>query len=473
MRRYLGLIFAGLVFFAFPNFNLLDIVPDFIGTILIMVGLSRLGTFDGNFKEASKSAKYLTWISVLRIIFCMWANGGHRDYVMPFTFIICVLEAIFMISLFRNLYLGLDYTLMRADCEKHLKNSSEAFTMAFLFIIASRLLEFGPHICDILKLDAELSISGDTTSMMGIAQMKTYILAACLVCNLLLGIIYLAVTAKAWFGVSLDKKYAAFLKEKYENYLSSEREKYVASCIGKMYFFLTLSIPFIFNFFIDGINIIPTLLAPVFLLFAVISTAKIAPKRMQTISLIVCVLNVAVSGLGYFFMTKVHFGINYLYASESFNSEEFLFLERKLSVITSSAISAAELILLCVLVYLCTKQMQEIFMKEKRTVAVPMLNVARILICIACFTGAVHNVFTTLEGHFATNSHVLEYIRNKTVMTKQVYETYMQSSSVVTYETVSSVAYYSAFVAAAFVLISVAYMFRIRRFTDGDGKNDN
>ena len=472
MRRYTGLIFAGLVFLAFPNFNLLDATPDFIGTILIMLGLSKLRTFDGNFMDAYRSAKYLTWISVLRLIFCVWANGGHRDYVMPFTFIICVLEMIFMISLFRNIYLGLDYTLMRADCEKHLKNSSEAFTMAFIFTIASRVLEFAPHICDILKLDAELSISGDVSSMMSVAQMKSYILAACLVFNSLLGLIFLVITAKAWFGISLDKKYALFLKEKYENYLVTEREKHLASCINRTYFLMTLAIAFVFNFYIDGVNFIPTAMTFVLMFFATISLSGFAEKRRNLLLFIVCLLGVAASCLGYIFMTKVHFGMNYLYASESFNSLEFSLLEGKSSVTTAVILSAFEFIMLFLVIFICTKQMQSVFAREKRSVAVPMLGFVRILMSLACLAGGVRNVLTTIEGHLATNSYVLEYIRNKTVMTKQSYDTYIQSPLVTNYEAVSSAAYASAFIAAALMLICVLYMFRIRRFTDGDGNTD-
>ena len=57
-------------------------------------------------------------------------------------------------------------------------------------------------------------------------------------------------------------------------------------------------------------------------------------------------------------------------------------------------------------------------------------------------------------------------------MTKQSYDTYIQSPLVTNYEAVSSAAYASAFIAAALMLICVLYMFRIRRFTDGDGNTE-
>ena len=99
MRLSLGLIFAGTVFFALPNFNMFDIMPDFIGAILIMSGLSKLQWIDGNFEDARKGAKYLLWVSVLRLVLCIFANGGRADYLVPFAFIVCVLEIMFMMKL--------------------------------------------------------------------------------------------------------------------------------------------------------------------------------------------------------------------------------------------------------------------------------------------------------------------------------------------------------------------------------------
>ena len=468
MRLYLGLVFAGLTFFALPNFNLLDITPDFIGAILILIGLSKVCAFDDNFKDARKGAKYLLWISVLRLVLCVWANGGHRDYIMPFTFILCVLELIFMISTFRNLYLGLEYTLSRSDCERHLKNTSEAFTMSFLFAIVSRLLEFAPQICDILKVDSELSLSDNVSTMTNIAQMKTYILGTCLVCSLIVGIIYLFITAKAWFGVIADKKYSSFLKEKYDNYLVTEREKHLSLAIERTYLLLVPSVLFVFNFFIDGINIIPTIISAILLFSCVLSLSGFAQKSRKVISSLLCIGCIAATFVSYAFMTKIHFGINFLYASESFNSEQFVLLESKMSVFASAVISLVECILLCLLVYVCTKQMSDLFAREKRTVAVPMVGFFRVMVVLSVISSGVRNVLTTLEGHLATNTYVLEYIRNKTVMTKQVYDAYIQNPLVTEYEAVSTAAYVSSFVSAALVLISVLYIFRLRRFTEGD-----
>ena len=279
MRFNLGLVFAGLTFFALPNFNLLDVMPDFIGAILVMAGLSKMYMYDGNFEDAKKSAKFLFWISVLRLALCFFAtSGGKRDYLVPFTFIVCVLEAIYMISFFKGLYLGLEYTLMRSDCDRLIKKVHEAFTMSFIFVIASRILEFAPQICEIYAQDAELDLSAGASFKMSMAQMKMYVLGACLVCGVILGIIYLFVTADAWIKIISDKNYSSFLKDKYENYLIDFREEYMTTKFSLVYFLLTLCFAFWPDIYIDGINLIPSAIGILIITAAILQLCKLCGK---------------------------------------------------------------------------------------------------------------------------------------------------------------------------------------------------
>ena len=472
MRRYLCLIFAGLAFFALPNFNLFDIMPDFIGAILIMVGLSKMYMYDGNFEDARKSAKFLLWISVLRLILCFWAtSGGRRDYFVPFTFIICVLEAIYMISLFKGLYLGLEYTLMRADSERLVKRVNEAFTMSFIFVIASRLLEFAPQICEIYGQDAELDLSAGASFKMSMAQMKMYVMGVCLVCGLILGVIYLFITADTWIRIIADKNYAPFLKTKYEAYLENNREEYVARKVSTLYFLFTLSFVFFFDFYVDGINIVPSAIGIVIAMASGLYVANLLSRGKAT-TLMLSLAAFISSCASYVFMNKVHLGINYLYWVESYNYKEFTLLESKTSIYASIAISAVEFILCSALVLFILSQMIKLFGKEKRTVAIPMLKFMSVPSLLTLLCAAIIRVFKTVEGHLATNKGVMQYIRNKAYITSESeYLEYMNNPLISQYERISSVSYALSIVSVILAIICVLYMIRIRRFTEGDYQN--
>lgn len=469
MRRYLGLILAGLMFFALPNFNLLDIMPDFVGAILIMIGLSKMYMYDGNFEDARKSAKFLLWISLLRLVLCVWAtSGGRRDYLVPFTFIICVLEAIYMISLFKGLYLGLEYTLMRADSEKLVKKTNEAFTLSFIFVIVSRVLEFAPQICEIYRQDAELDLSAGASFKMSMAQMAMYVTGVCLICGLILGIIYLFVTADTWIRVIADKNYAPFLGGKYSGYLENSREEFMAGRISTVYFLLTLSFIFFFDFYIDGINLIPTGIGILLMGAASLYLSKLLGKGTAK-TVLLSLFALVSSCLSYLFMNRVHLGINYLCSFETYNYREFALLESTRSVYYAALLSGLEFILCTLLLVFTVSEMTRLFALEKRSVAIPMLKLLCVPSVMTFLCSSVLKVLRTVEGHLATNTTVLEYIQNKARITNQKdYLEYMQNPLIAQYEKISSATYFLSFAVVVLVLVCVLYAIRIRRFTEGD-----
>ena len=466
MRMNLGLIFTGLIFFFNPNFNMLDILPDFIGCILIMSGLSKMYMYDGNFEDAKRSAKFLLWISVIRFILCMWVNSGNRDYLLPFTFIACVLEAIYMISLFKGLYLGAEYTLMRADCENRIKGINEAFTMSFIFTLGVKALEFAPNICDLVKQDAELDLSAGASFKMSMAQMKVYVLGVCLICSLILGLIWLFVTAKIWIKLISDKQYAGFLKEKYESYLELDREVYMSDRIKKIYFLSTFAFAFFADFYIDGINIFPSVLGILLMFSASLYLCRHSGTK-KSLSFAVAISASASSVLSYMFMSRVHFGINYLFVNESYNKEEFTLLSSKASIYYAAIFALLEFLLTFALILLVLFQMRTVFKNEKRSVALPMLRFAAVPSFLALLCAAANKVLTVIRSHIATDEYVLGYVQGKSYITnEEVYNAYMENPLIRQYESITDASLIFSALAFAFTIASLLYMLRINRFTE-------
>ena len=469
MRFNLGLIFTGIVFFFNPCFNLLDLLPDFIGAILIMLGLSKMYMYNANFEDAGKSAKFLLWLSVLKFALCIWSNSGNRDYVMPFTFILGVLEIIFMISMFKCLYSGAEYTLMRTQNapKKLLKSISSAFTMSFIFTIALKVLDFLPLTSDIAKQNAEFDLSSERTAFLPVGQMKGILYVACMFFALILGIIFIAISAKAWFGLIRHKEYPAYLKKKFEEYVELDRDVFITSKINKIYMLFTLCFIFFVNFYIDAVNVIPNLIGILLLLGALCYLVKYAgtnKKFVMTIGLAA----VTSSVVNYLFMSRVHLGINYISAVESYNYKSFPLLSGDISVFYSIVLSLAEFLTILALILLCVDGMRKLFSQEKRTVALPMLTLTKILSLLALISGMIQNVLKTFEGHLATNEAVKDYVRLKAKITSEkVFNEYMENPLIARYESISTASYVCTFVTVALCLICLLYMVRVRRITDG------
>ena len=469
MRFNLSLIFAGICFFFNPCFNLFDILPDFIGAMLIMTGLSKMYMYNINFEDAQKSAKFLLWLSVLKFALCVFTNSGNRDFAMPFTFIMCVLEVIFMISMFKGLYLGIEYTLMRTQdsSAKIIKDANTAFSMSFVFTVALKILDFAPHLSDIARQDAEFNLSRETTALLPVAQLKGLLYIACMFFALLLGIVFLFITAKAWIKLIRNKNYNAYLKEKYDSYVLLDRDIFITSKINKIYFLVTLCFIFFISFYIDAINVIPNLFGILLLTGALCYLSKYSGIRKRYIFSAAFPATVC-SVVNYIYMQRVHLGINHIYAVESYNYESFPLLSSNLSVLYSVILSFTEALLTILLIFMCLGEMRRLFRQEKRTVALPMLTFAKVLSVLAMLSGAVQNVLKTYEGHLATNGSVMNYVRNKPYITSEkVFNEFMANPLIKQYENVSTAAYAAVFVTAALCIICLLYMTRIKRFTDG------
>ena len=102
MKSGLVLVFFGLVFLINPNFNMFDILPDFIGFALVCAGLAKYALIDENLSGAKKCSMYCAFLSAAKLVFSLWTNAGHTDYLLPFGFVFAVLEIIFMTAFFRN-----------------------------------------------------------------------------------------------------------------------------------------------------------------------------------------------------------------------------------------------------------------------------------------------------------------------------------------------------------------------------------
>lgn len=466
MKKRLFLVFVGILFFFNPCFNMFDILPDFLGAALIIAGLSPIVWFDGNFEAAKKNAGYLVWISAAKLLLCMWCTGGHKDYLLPFSFAFAVLEAIFMTAMFKSLYKGAEYTLLRSGSELSSVGISEGVTMSCIFTFASRFLDFAPQICEIYSQNAELDLSHKASYKMSMAQMKTYVSGFCLVMGLVLGIIFVVVTAKTWTALIWDNRYGAFLKEKYENFIKTDREVYVTGKISLFYVIFSASALFFYDFYIDAVNVIPTIIGVVCLALGaevLCSLEKIKPQRQIFVAAAVCTV---LSGI---FMQNVHKGISYVSMSAYSNEEQFSLLADKNAMTLGVALCLASAILTFGIFSVVLNYMKITFINEKRSGVAAEIIILRCLSALSAIFLFAKRALTCAVGRMATVPYVTDYIKNKAFITSgKVYEQMISNPDVVKYERLVG---FSTAAGVALLLTLGAMLFTaasMSRKTEGD-----
>ena len=71
-----GLVFFGMLFFCNPCFAVIDILPDFIGCLLIFAGLSRVSLIQGSMREARFAFLKLAAVDILKTVALLIVFGA-------------------------------------------------------------------------------------------------------------------------------------------------------------------------------------------------------------------------------------------------------------------------------------------------------------------------------------------------------------------------------------------------------------
>ncbi len=116
-----GLLILGAVFFANPNVNIIDILPDAVGALCIYVAIFKLGDLYGEIAEAKRAFLTLFWVTASKlpaILIMLWVTGTNANEStirLVFAFSYAVMETVFGIRAFRLLFDGLGYIGSRRD----------------------------------------------------------------------------------------------------------------------------------------------------------------------------------------------------------------------------------------------------------------------------------------------------------------------------------------------------------------------
>ncbi len=415
MKKQLLCIFAGLVFFFNPVFNMFDMLPDFLGCIIISLALTKLSFIDENLYSAKKCAVYYGFVSLARVVFSMWANASHTDYLLPFTFSFAVLDAIFLTALFRNLYTGLDYLANRSNAQNVRASLSNAYSMSVIFTFVTRILEFCPQIVEIFRQNDELDLSYTAHRKIPLYALKPYISAFCFIVMTLVGILFIIITARFFIKLSKNHIFLASAEQKYQDNINADRESFVCTILPGIFTFIAAGLFFMYNFSVDAVNVLATFISPV-LFFIAFSKLKHLDKtlRLPYVLFIICLVSTTAN---YIYSTFVNLGINYLFSAESFNVLEFAFLQNKASVAVSVLLCMVEMVSLLALLFKLYSALQKVLCAEKRTLIASRLFFCRINTLLLCICSFVHTLTRAFLGHLATNDDVNKFISMRAVMT--------------------------------------------------------
>ncbi len=271
-KSYYLSITVALIFLLNPNFNMIDILPDFVGYFLLARAIGGLSELLPYFYETKSALTNLGFVTLARIpaMAVMYANMyTGRDIVPLFTLVFSVIEVALLIKAVINGSMALYYLGERSEAKslisplKFFRRSVKAESvknMTLFFVIAKAALNTIPQFCLLSNSDG--------------SQISKYLfpileMSGMLIC-LILGIVWFVFVRKYLSVIKKEGQIAEGIRaiageEKLENL---EMQKQAKSMNYTLIFFATASL---FSFDIafeqtNNVNILPHFIYGIMLL---------------------------------------------------------------------------------------------------------------------------------------------------------------------------------------------------------------
>lgn len=275
-----ALLIAGIIFLVNPTVRMIDLLPDFVGCLLLFAGLSRLYVLEERLERARKLLCYFMLVSALKIPASLYFPIKAKQYLLPFSFAFSVVEIILMVSFFVSLTGGLEYLASRDGVMKgHGKRSESASIVAFIFSIARGVLSFAPELLVLGEQTDDFDYTFSPTPGQNAALIKPYAEVLCFVLVLVFGIYTAVVLIKYLTHLRNDK---VFIKRLHERYLQYERDNFVTLTQRRMKLALLvifIGIVLLLNPVVDFMNVLPNTLSVLFLSAGLVLLSRASGDR--------------------------------------------------------------------------------------------------------------------------------------------------------------------------------------------------
>ena len=272
----IGFIICGVIFLLNPNINIVDILPDIIGYLLIYHGLFRFSDIDDRLASAREKAKWLIIVSAVKFIFVLMLPSSSDSDVLLFTFCFAVVELLLCIPLFTEFFGGMNYLCSRFDNEKALVSESEAKFFIIGFIIIKNSITLIPELFSLSDTAYGYELNHDHYKQLANVEAAKRIciigaFAIVLICGIFAGVKLISYLRKLRGNNSFMAKTEDFYRE---NILSDTALWARRHQNGALVFFAA-GIMLFNNFYLDTVPVIPDLLGYILFIVGAVYLSKL------------------------------------------------------------------------------------------------------------------------------------------------------------------------------------------------------
>ncbi len=269
----IGLVFLAGLFFFNPTVSVVDILPDFIGYVILYFGLRKLGDLNDHIDNAVAYTQKMMIVSICQLLSMVVLFGFITEQEKPtsyllFSFAISVFEIIFLSRLFGEFFEGIVYLGSRNGATSLLENRrTENFhTFTVFFFIAKAVLATLPEFSSLAYRDG--SNWEFLYDYIGLYRTVAIIIM------LPIGIVWLVGLWKYLKHITNDSSFITSMEDAYEKNVLPKKEIFVQRYSAVAFTVFAIGVVFSLDLYMDNISMLPDFICPIFILVALLFLKK-------------------------------------------------------------------------------------------------------------------------------------------------------------------------------------------------------
>jgi len=284
------LLALGFLFIFNPNISIVDVLPDFIGYIIVSYALTNVAMICETLFEAKKLFERMILIDIGKYFAIAWIFGVETSTVrassfLLWSFIFGTLEIVFLIPSYVKLFKGIselgnyypNVSIHTCRTQKGKSYTEKIRNFTIFFVIFKAIMTALPEFTDFNKISGVL----ESNSFAFYRYIGT-IRFLCCVPVLIIGIVWIINATKYFLRIAKDNDFNTSIREKYKNDVLPKRGIFAIKNVKMASWFMVVASVFTLDVTIDGVNILPDILMSVMLIVALVYFSKTAKLNARS-----------------------------------------------------------------------------------------------------------------------------------------------------------------------------------------------
>lgn len=276
LRRFYSRLFTvGLVFLFNPVVGLVDILPDFIGALLVAASMTEIAMLDERLEQARRLIYYVAGVSAVRTVLMFFMFDMDESAILSSVSLLGVGELFALIYFAVSFFGGISYIAQRSDSENVLGEVDRIQRLWILFFIVHTAASVLPELAALPQLTARNNPEDiPWATERQIVMYKNYARLLFGTISFFLGIWWLRTTAAFMKGVRKDEPFKASLEKRYGEFAAANplQELFLDLRFALILFAAGSALQL--NVTVDGLAVVPAWVGTLCILFAVLRLNK-------------------------------------------------------------------------------------------------------------------------------------------------------------------------------------------------------